>query len=430
MNRNFSLLVALGALVVIGQGCVIPDMTSESPDTGLVKASGPAVYYRSGDGTRYVFPNEKVYFSWYPDFSNIRAVSDEELADMPIGGTVTYKPGTRLVKITTDPKVYAVGAGGLLRWVTSESLAKALYGSAWAKNVHDIPDAFFADYRTGNPIMSAEDYHPDDPYYHSLKVGGDRASIDASELPDDLSVYPSGTLTGIMKFDEGDIGSSPVGESASVMYGYALQDVADASSTLLNWFDARLSGKGWKKKTNSVLFQLLHLQGVGVYMKDMSADTEATITVMPVDSHLLVYYGVGPKAPPFPDIVPVYPSADELIRNQDADEQTAIYIGYTLDPRMNVFNWYQGQLAKYSWTEIRVEDQDADLIRIYQRPVGNQIFSLKLVVGSIDPNDQLSNYNTGILVMYGPSDRPEFQPGADADPSLYLFQPPPSSEAP
>lgn len=30
----------------------------------------PAVYYVGDDGARYVFPNENIYFSWYPDFSD------------------------------------------------------------------------------------------------------------------------------------------------------------------------------------------------------------------------------------------------------------------------------------------------------------------------------------------------------------------------
>ena len=34
----------------------------------LIKASQPAVYYLADDGKRYVFPNERIYFSWYEDF--------------------------------------------------------------------------------------------------------------------------------------------------------------------------------------------------------------------------------------------------------------------------------------------------------------------------------------------------------------------------
>ncbi|MEK7115787.1 MAG: hypothetical protein AAB879_00140, partial [Patescibacteria group bacterium] len=76
----------------------------------LIKGSTDAVYYYGQNGKRFVFPNSKTYFSWYTDFSTVKTISSDELATIPIGGNVTYRPGVKLVKITTDPKVYAVSA--------------------------------------------------------------------------------------------------------------------------------------------------------------------------------------------------------------------------------------------------------------------------------------------------------------------------------
>jgi hypothetical protein len=125
----------------------------------LIKASGPAVYYYGSDQKRYVFPNEKTYFSWFADFSSVKTISDAELAAIMIGGNVTIRPGTKLVKITTDPKVYAVTRCGTLHWVESEAIATALWGSAWASGVVDVPDGFFVNYTVGSSISSA--VHPD-----------------------------------------------------------------------------------------------------------------------------------------------------------------------------------------------------------------------------------------------------------------------------
>lgn len=126
----------------------------------LIKASGPAVYYYSNDGKRYVFPNEKTYFSWYQNFSSVKTITDAELAAIMIGGNVVIRPGTKLVKITTDPKVYAVSdACGMLHWLGSEALAKTLYGDNWAQRVVDVPDSFFGDYQVGSAITTA--VHPD-----------------------------------------------------------------------------------------------------------------------------------------------------------------------------------------------------------------------------------------------------------------------------
>ena len=129
-----------------------------APDRSLIKSSdNAAVYYLTG-GKRYAFPNEKVFFSWYADFSNVVTVSSVELAGYSLGGNVTYRPGVRLVKIQTDPKVYAVSRYGTLRWITSEAIASSLYGQAWNALVHDVPDAFFVNYTIGSPVYAASDY--------------------------------------------------------------------------------------------------------------------------------------------------------------------------------------------------------------------------------------------------------------------------------
>ncbi len=125
----------------------------------LIKASGPAVYFYATDGKRYVFPDEKTYFSWFNDFSSVKTITDAELAAIMIGGNVTVRPGTKLVKITTDPKTYAVTKCGTLHWIESEAIAKALYGDAWATRVIDVSDSFFVNYTTGSSVSS--NVHPD-----------------------------------------------------------------------------------------------------------------------------------------------------------------------------------------------------------------------------------------------------------------------------
>ena len=120
----------------------------------IVKASTDAVYYCGADGKRYVFPNQKIYLSWYADFSGVIKITDAELANIPLGGNVNYRPGVKMVKIETDPKVYAVDRGGVLRHVTTPEIATSMYGSTWNKMVDDLSDAFFFNYRLGEPITS------------------------------------------------------------------------------------------------------------------------------------------------------------------------------------------------------------------------------------------------------------------------------------
>jgi len=121
----------------------------------LIKMSGnTSVYYLGADGKRYVFPNSTTYFSWYPDFSGVITIPSSELQSYPLGGNVTMRAGTKLVKITTDPSVYAVEPNGALRKIQSEAQASALYGTQWSKRVVDVPDAFFTNYTVGTALPS------------------------------------------------------------------------------------------------------------------------------------------------------------------------------------------------------------------------------------------------------------------------------------
>jgi len=138
-------------------------VTSQFNAGDLIKGTSNAtVYYFAPTGKRFVFPNEKTYFTWYTDFSKVITISDYQLSTIPLGGNVTYKPGRKMVKVTTDPKTYVVDQGGVLRWVKSEELAQTLYPVNWKNQIDDLPDAFFVNYRTGTPIDMAADFHPAD----------------------------------------------------------------------------------------------------------------------------------------------------------------------------------------------------------------------------------------------------------------------------
>jgi plastocyanin len=140
----------------------------------LIKGSGDTVYYFAPNGKRLVFPNAKTYFTWYKDFSGVKQISDGQLSTIPLGGNVTYRPGYKMVKITTDPRTYVVDQGGVLRHVMSESLAQSLYGIAWKNQIDDIPDPFFINYRLGTDIQTVSDYHPADVMTLTQNISQDK----------------------------------------------------------------------------------------------------------------------------------------------------------------------------------------------------------------------------------------------------------------
>ena len=139
------------------------DAKSQHSSGTLMKGKhSSSIYYLGEDGKRYVFPNSGAYFSWYENFNSVVQVEDTDLYDYPLAGNVRYRPGALLVKIQTDPKVYAIGTDGELRWVKTEDLAKTFYGVNWNKLIDDVPDAFFTNYRVGKAIESDDDYDADE----------------------------------------------------------------------------------------------------------------------------------------------------------------------------------------------------------------------------------------------------------------------------
>ena len=159
MLQKIFILGVLGLFILNFYPFTAQAMTNPLQPGSLIKAASNAIYYYGADGKRYVFPNEKTYKTWFVDFSMVISIGDELLGEIPIGGNTTYKPGMRLVKITTDPKVYWVDRQGTLRHIASESIAKQLWGNTWYGLVDDLPDPFFINYKIGlpldNPVISS-----------------------------------------------------------------------------------------------------------------------------------------------------------------------------------------------------------------------------------------------------------------------------------
>jgi len=141
-------------------GIAIHSLLKLESDGNASTQSDSAVYYVGSDGMRHAFPNDKVYFTWYTSFNGVQIVGSAQLASIPLGKNVTYKPGVKLVKFTTDPKVYAVSKNGVLRWVKTEAVAISLYGSNWNYMIDDISDAFYTNYHFGTDINSSSDFSP------------------------------------------------------------------------------------------------------------------------------------------------------------------------------------------------------------------------------------------------------------------------------
>lgn len=152
-DATFSTVESSGAFPA-GSLIKIPD--DRNPET----QADSAVYYVGSDGKRHPFPTASIYRSWYADFTTVQTVTVGQMAAIPLGANVRYRPGTRLVKFSSVPTVYAITLGGGLRALPNEQIAAAIFGAAWATQVDDLSDVLFGNYVFGAPISSASDYSP------------------------------------------------------------------------------------------------------------------------------------------------------------------------------------------------------------------------------------------------------------------------------
>ncbi len=138
--------MGLAALVpAVAQAATCPEL--EAGD--LFKApNASAVYYLTASMQRAYFPHEDVFKSWNLSFSNVKTVAGECLFAYPVAtpAGIDYRPGSRLVKLTDASAVFAITPGNKLVQIGSESVAAALYGSAWAKVVRDVSPFHWSNY--------------------------------------------------------------------------------------------------------------------------------------------------------------------------------------------------------------------------------------------------------------------------------------------
>jgi plastocyanin len=110
-----------------------------------------------------------------------------------------------MIKINSDPKTYAISAGGKLRHITSEAVAVALYGSDWNKKIDDVPDGFFPNYKISSAIDVAS----------LFSVSGEMASATGIDVDKNLNAATVVTIS--------DTGFSP--SSVTVSAGTAVKFV-------------------------------------------------------------------------------------------------------------------------------------------------------------------------------------------------------------
>ncbi len=224
--------ISVMAITVLSMSVVVaPDVSAAASAGDLIKTDAySTVYYLGEDGKRYGFPNEATFFSWYDDFSGVMTVAQDELESYRVAGMITMRPGTKLVKIQSDPRVYAVEPGGALRWIDSEETAQALYGDAWNTIIVDVPDAFIGNYSVNGVA-----------YGNSTDADIEATALDGSEYPAGAVVQWEGS-DDVYYIDTDGMARKFADEAAMSANRYSMDDVIVATSVAMPAMGAEITG--------------------------------------------------------------------------------------------------------------------------------------------------------------------------------------------
>jgi hypothetical protein len=124
-----------------------------------IRGTLDTVYYVDVGLVRRPFYDVQTYHTYKSSFSSIRVVTDATLTTLTPGQPMLPKAGVALVKIMSNPHVYAVSVvNGVvtLNLITSEAAAIQIYGSAWADYVIDLQPTIFTKFELGADLNGDE----------------------------------------------------------------------------------------------------------------------------------------------------------------------------------------------------------------------------------------------------------------------------------
>ncbi len=139
----------------------LEDISVTSEGDYIRSAYFSTVYYLDSDETtgetvRRPFMDMQTFFTYQDNFDNVKIVTDATLTTIELGQPMLPNPGVVLIKIQSDPKVYAIDTNGTtIRWIQTEEIATTLYGEDWNQYIIDIEATFFPRFTRGDDVEEA-----------------------------------------------------------------------------------------------------------------------------------------------------------------------------------------------------------------------------------------------------------------------------------
>ncbi len=137
-----------------------PLLDLERPQVQAFSAYGSqSVYLMSGESL-WLIPSPEVYFTWFDSWDDVVRVSQPTinvyLDSNDFKGDLKFAPGTR-VKTASSPRVYVVGGDSSLHWITTQTVARDIYGADWNKGIIVVNDPYLWKYAKGVNVDSNDD---------------------------------------------------------------------------------------------------------------------------------------------------------------------------------------------------------------------------------------------------------------------------------
>ncbi len=120
--------------------------------------TAPQVYYVAENKIAYGIPDEATFFSWFPSFNKIQIYPKGTIGNTVSKSILTIKPGARVVKFGTDPRLYTISKGARVRWIRDEETLRQLFGNNWESYLATLNAKRKSDYILGTDIKKTADF--------------------------------------------------------------------------------------------------------------------------------------------------------------------------------------------------------------------------------------------------------------------------------
>jgi len=313
----------------------------------------------------------------------VKTVSDQFLASIPLAANIRYRPGTRLIKIQSDPKVYFLEDVKTLRWIQTEDDAIALYGDVWTNEVRDVPVTFFGDYTLGDP-MDMYSLYPEHVSYTKRIYTSPSAGIEM----DSFSIFGS-----ISNTPESNAGLYPVPPGVTPNYSiYGYDATTNLSVANLKSYFMSVGYPGWSLQLDNT-FEYYETQATAMHFVREDQTTRFHRTIVMAEG----YGETGVLLAEAEADRNLFIPNDAIVLFGTNTESKQNYLAFALMGEQDLIQWYKDQALSRGWLFKGEETSGYGVTYSFKRVDGNDW--LKMIV-SLPVYSELYGYQPSSVGLF------------------------------